>query len=199
MAFCVLSLAGALCMGCWYPCEVDETEIVVDETMTPAVPDQKVEGCFALGVIRYYANDSELDLILRAERVASTVGPEWFSATTMPEVHGYRSFPLFLIPDAVNEEALVYYAKRIRSAQAGELPELAWAASTYSARILSPDEVTGPQLPNTTVVHLQIGYNEGWGLGSYSGFAVQREIAFDQSGEVVSVSYDGEVAFTVVN
>jgi len=101
-------VAYLLCQACTIcpisNCPIDLTGIVVDESAVPSVPDQIVGGCYSLDIERTFANDAEFALILRAESLASTVGPDWFSTTKMPGVGGsdYPDVPPFPILDAVN-------------------------------------------------------------------------------------------------
>ncbi|QDV90456.1 hypothetical protein RAS2_15350 [Phycisphaerae bacterium RAS2] len=174
--------------GCCYmfpPCEVDEQLVGVDMTKTPSVSDQVIEGCYSALVERVFGDENERQLILRAEALPSTIGPQWQSQSRTSSF-GYA------FPDALTDEALAFYASRIRSFQTGEGDLPCRASVYYRARVIPQEGSSSGDPGNRKTVRLEIAHDEIRGPTAASGIVAWREVDFDATGEVVDVRGDGE-------
>jgi hypothetical protein len=184
------------------PCVVGDTLVQVRDGSIPPIPDQAFTSeCINVSIVRTFENDAEQELIQQAEGLASTVGSTWYM------VPDYLSpsdpFPLddsqLLTPDAVNSEALSYYAKRTLSFQTSQNSANARTRIdlTYTARVIQLDRL-GPQGPiHGFTVQLVLGYSQWYGPLAATSFSAMREVDFDESGQIVEIRGDGEVEVAV--
>jgi hypothetical protein len=191
----ILELLSNACFvaGCFAPPCVNNVFVEVNDTTTPMVPDQDINGCIGgIYVNRTFGSDFGRELIQRAEDLASTAGPSWVSATKQPSIVDANGDPAFLIVDAVTSEAIAYYAKRVLSLQTSTNPGLTRNGLCYTAGFVGQYDPVPDGAMRTLTVRLELGYSEGDGQHPSNGVDAWREVEFDTYGELIEIRGDGE-------